>query len=161
MEAQHQAANERLKVNGGHATGACWAQRAVHQDRWLHRPLLPQPCAHMDANKAASTPESYWFCVVVLNVCRSLKIGLSGLHQAVKSERHVLSALSALQQWPYLLLSDKIVKIQYGFICIKNSEVYMPSSCLRGREHGQQVPSVCLVRIYWRTAGARRRLCVS
>jgi hypothetical protein len=44
------------------------------------------------------------------------------------------------------------------YLCIDKHTVYMPSSGLRGRERGQQVISVCLVRIYWRAAGAGRRL---
>jgi hypothetical protein len=40
-KARHRAANVRPKVNGGHATGACWAPRAMHWDRRLNRTLLP------------------------------------------------------------------------------------------------------------------------
>ncbi len=42
VEAQHWAGNGWPKVNGGHATGACWAPWAVQRDRCLHCTLLPQ-----------------------------------------------------------------------------------------------------------------------
>jgi hypothetical protein len=95
MKAQHWA--------GGHATGACWAPRAVHRDRWLHRRLLPQLGAYVDDINAASMPEPTW----VLNCLQELKIRhvwttLSGLKWAAG---HMLVALSALRQWGSMCIS--------------------------------------------------------
>ncbi len=69
VEAQHQVANARLKVHGDHVTGGCWAPRAVHRDRWLHRTLLSQLGAHMDSIEAASKPESFWFWHCSIELC--------------------------------------------------------------------------------------------
>ncbi len=86
--AQHRAGNGRPKVNGGHATGACWAPRAVHRDRCLHCMLLPQPPRgrHRGRQHARIIP------VLVLawrrwTESRCSRIGLPGPHKVVSSER--------------------------------------------------------------------------
>jgi hypothetical protein len=81
MEAQCWAANWQLKVNRGHATGACWTPQAVHRERWLHHISLPQPGTNVDAIEAASMPESSWFFSwQYWTVCRGSRLGLPGRH---------------------------------------------------------------------------------
>ncbi len=89
MGAQHRAGNGQPKVNGGHATGACWAPRAVHRDICLHCTLLPQPTRrrHQGRQHARIIP------VLVLvwrrwTESRCSRIDLPGPHKAVSSERH-------------------------------------------------------------------------
>jgi hypothetical protein len=83
VEAQHRAANGQPKVNRGHVTGACWAPRAVHWDRWIHCAC----CFNRGPTWTPSRPPAcqnhtglvwrYW------TVCRRLRIDLFGPHQAV------------------------------------------------------------------------------
>ncbi len=99
-----------VKSERGPATGACWAPRAVHRDRQPHHtcylnwgpmwmPSRPPVCQnHTD------------FGVAVLNCMQEIKnkplrTAPSGLKWAAY---HVLAALSALQQRPYVLFSDNV-----------------------------------------------------
>ncbi len=61
---------------------------------------LPQPGAYVDANEAASTPESSWFGMAVLNYVQELKNRPLWAARLKGVAGHMLVALSVLQQWP-------------------------------------------------------------
>ncbi len=149
VEALHQAANGRPKVNGGHATGARWAPRAVYRDRWLHCTLLPQLGTrglHRGRQHARSILVVAWRN---WTACRSWRIDLSGLHQAVESERQATC-------WRLFPLLNSGPTCSFPIIVQINMDLYIPweSESIHvmflpegQKKHGQQIRPVRLVRI--------------
>ncbi len=155
MEAQHRAANGRPKVNGGHVTGACWAPRAVHRDRWLHCACCFNRGPMWTPSRPLERQNHTGFCVAVLNCMQEIKnrpfwTAPSGLKRVAC---HVLAALSALQQRP-TRLSLILLKWIYIFDIFWSICAKLQSVRLRW-ELGQQILYICfdcLVRIFWRAA---------
>ncbi len=73
VEAQHRAANGQPKANGGHATGACWAPRAVHRDRWLHCACYFNRGPTWTPSRPPARQNHSGFGVAVLNCMRKFK----------------------------------------------------------------------------------------
>ncbi len=102
--------NGQPKVNGGHATGACWAPRAVHRDRRLHCACYFNRGPTWTASRPPTRQSHSGFGVAVLNCVQEFKnrpfwIASSGLKRAAC---HMLAALSALQQRPHVPLFEKL-----------------------------------------------------
>jgi hypothetical protein len=98
VEAQHRAGNRWPKVNRGHATGAWWAPWAVYRDRCLHCTCCLNH--HVDAIKAANTPDHSGFGEAALNWKQVIKTRLSwAAPSGLKwGARRMLAALSAHQR---------------------------------------------------------------
>ncbi len=123
MEAQHRVADGQPKVNGGHATGACWAPRAVHRDRRLHCACYFNRVPTWTPSRPPTRHSHSSFGVTVLNCVQELKnrpfwIALSGLKRAAC---RVLAALSALQQRPHVPLFENYVFSIYVWLILKYS----------------------------------------
>ncbi len=143
VETQHRAADGQQKVNGGHATGACWAPRAVHRDRWLHCTCYFNPGPTWMPSRPPARQIHSGFGEAVLNCMQEFKNRLSEPHQAFLSVRRATC-------WRLFPLFNSgplasLWKLCYWFIYMMNSEVYVPSCSLWGRELGQQV----LVHMLW------------
>jgi hypothetical protein len=111
VEAQHRAADGQLKVNGGHATGACWAPWAVHRDRWLHCACYFNHGPTWTPSRPPARQNHTGFGVAVLNCMQEFKnrpfwTAPSGLRRAAC---HVLAALSALQQRTHVPLFENCI----------------------------------------------------
>jgi hypothetical protein len=85
MEAQHRAADGQPKVNGGHATGACWAPQAVHRDRRLHCTCYFNRGPKWTPSRPPARRNQTGYGVAVLNCMQEFKNRPSGSHQAVLS----------------------------------------------------------------------------
>jgi hypothetical protein len=156
VEAQHRAANGQPKVNGGHATGVCWAPRALHWDRRLHCACYFNRGPTWKPSRPPARQNHTGFGVAVLNCMQEFKnrpfwTAPSGLKRAACSVPRAGGSFRSSTAAP----RASLWKLHYEFIFIMNSEVYVPSCSLWGRELGQQVLYICfdcLVRIFLRAA---------
>ncbi len=133
------------KVNGGHATGACWAPRAVNWDRRLHC-MCHLYCDPRGRHQGCQHAKPSGYGVAVLNCMKELKnrpfrTATRGLKSAAG---HMLATFSTLQ------LRPTCSSLINGLNCVFCNVLEVHSGCW-ANSVVSRYSLFCLVRNYWRT----------